>query len=387
MNIVSPISYHIPGQPICRKGCLSQSTPFYRAVHGTAQRIHDSTAMRLVHQTNKEITNALPLGPLHCELEQDALLLNKSGSSNILISKVSFDCLITEKSKKKRRDYLSFDLRIPGANPALSYDTMERLYGNQKEIYQTLRHFYQVGNSAHHKHGHRPKYSAKNPNQDQYIRHTEQMLAAYLALPQASQMLLNRLRAEIRGKYSNASIVKIYNIGLHMHSTKTCCAPCEFVLAGLMKERKSFGQKNKLGFFSNFERVCSISDDRLSVILSNRFQLLTTVTASQPDADHRKQPPYTEKTLKSRASIQPFDIFVKDPKTFTSIFEVVLQSHPKLPFFSNLTDKTVFISGSNATRGTKGTKTAVTKLRDREIPDQEIHLLPLLAQRAQDKKA
>lgn len=236
---------------IHRRGCACKMTPTYQVTstpEGERTRmIHEYSTMMLVHQTKDgRIKNSLRLGPLHHELEIDSLVLSRSGASNILLSKVSFDCLIVDASGQEKRAYVHFDLRIPGTNAkgktVLSSDMMAEMYGGKENLYAALKFFYQLGrstaNPSKHKHGHCPDYNPETSKHDQYILHTEQILAAYLALPKAAQMLFNRLTTEVRTLYPDASSIKIYNMGLHMHSTKTCCAPCEFVLVGLMQANK-----------------------------------------------------------------------------------------------------------------------------------------------------
>jgi hypothetical protein len=304
-------------------------------------------------------------------------MLQQSGSSNILLSKVSFDCLI----EKKFRDYLSFDLRIPEANtnqnPAFSYDLLENMYNGKKNLYETLKHFYELGRSCvnpeNHKHGHIPSYDPLSSKHDQYIRHTEQLLAAYLHLPTGANMLCNRLRTEIRAKYSNASHAKVYNMTLHMHSTKTCCAPCEYSLIGMMNNRTHY-YKNELqiGLIPNFIQACSIANERLTFTFPKRssFQVLTTVTASSPDADHRKQPKYIEKT-----SGNHYEIFVKEPSSTKQIFTTMLDSgysRLRFPNSSNLSDKTIGISGSSSSPGSPKTKEQIRTLRNSELNDLDV---------------
>jgi hypothetical protein len=253
--VINIVKEHFkPTELVNRKGCPCQLTSCCQISHFSKSRekcenvMQEFATMRLVHRTKTThiIKNSLSLNRIHHELEVDSLHLSKSGSSNILLSKVSFDCLIITKSEKKYRDYLSFDLRIPGANTeeetVFSYDMIEKAYNGKVNLYETLKHFYTFGrsiaNNEDHKHGHRPDYDSKSSKHDQYIRHTEQLLVAYLALPEAAKMLSNRLRLELRGKYADVNVVKVYNMGLHMHSTKTCCAPCEYSLIGLMNDNK-----------------------------------------------------------------------------------------------------------------------------------------------------
>jgi len=188
-------------------------------------------------------------------------------------------------------EYFVFDLRIPGANTTkesvFSYDRLIEGFYSREQLYSNLKRFYSLGkntvNPTDNKHGHKPLYDPKSSKHDQYILHTEQLLVAYLSTLQSAYMLRNRLRTEIRAKHPDVRQVKVYNMGLHMHSTKTCCAPCEYSLIGLMNRRER-------GFLPNFQKVCLEQNDLIKFCFpqKSKFSLLVTVTASEHDADHQK---------------------------------------------------------------------------------------------------
>ena len=395
--------YHVP-KAIPRCGCPSYVVPTCQIStprEGERREVtHKFALMVLTHYTKEgKIKNSLPLGPIHQELELESLALYSSGSSNILLSKMSFDCLITGASGETFRDYLCFDLKIPGVNGAkesvFSYDSIEATYGGKKNLYDTLKHFYDLGHQIAapngRGHGHHPDYDSTNSKHDQYIRHTEQLLVAYFALPEAAEMLCNRLRTEIRGKYPDASSVKVYNMGLHMQSTKTCCAPCEYSLVGLMNELNGFMLNGKpLGFLSNFKRICAVPNPQLLFTLPKKspFRLLVTVSASGADADHQKQPTYSRSRLAVRDLAIDYKISVKHEFVSRTIFTAMLDSgydaRRLLPSSaSTLIDKTIGISGSKATSGSYGTIEKTRKARDEEkkavavVMDKVAQMLPV----------
>ncbi|MES2273334.1 MAG: hypothetical protein V4487_04005, partial [Chlamydiota bacterium] len=173
-----------------RPGCPCQHISFYQ----TVQSVKDSrrnlsqqfTTMRLEHRSKTgRLKNVLDLNQIHSDLASDSLGLRHSGSSNILLSKVSFDCLISEPSREVRK-YLSFDLKIPGVNTdgesVFSYEFIEKAYGGKRNLYQAMQYFYHQGrnlaNPQDLQHGHDPDYNPNSSNHDQYIRHTEQLLVA-----------------------------------------------------------------------------------------------------------------------------------------------------------------------------------------------------------------
>lgn len=367
-------------------GCPRQLTPIRKTSTLPAGSripvIQDFATMVLLHAPKSgPLKNTLDLSPIHHQLKMDALYLTNSGASNILLSKVSFDCLIRDSSGKEIRDYITFDLKIPGVNnDAESVFTLEHIrdkYGSKDSLYSSLKHFYQLGrsivNPTDQQHGQKPAFDAQTSKHDQYIRHTEQWLVAYLALPEAATMLSNRLFAEIRGKYPEASSLKVYNMGLHMHSTKTCCAVCEYSLVGLMNERQGWLQNGKeRGFLSNFKQACSAPNDLMTITLPQHspFRLLVTVSAINTDAHHGKSPQYLQQSFNQSQSIPPFPIAVKHPaasnRIFTAYFDAGYdrRAFPSQPSLSHVT---VGISGSKETPGSPGTINRVRWVRQEEM--------------------
>jgi hypothetical protein len=255
---------------VCRNGCPSKLTPYYETSElpkdERTKLFRQYTTMRLVHPSkDKTIKYAYPLKPIHDELATTSLAVWKSGASNILLSRMSFECLIKTSSGKEIRDRICFPLKIERANTeensVLSYDMVVESYGSKENLYSAIERLFSKGralaNIEDHKHGHRPAYNPNLSKEDRFILHTEQLLAAFLLLPETAQMLCDQLRGAIRAENYKAVTVKVYNIGLHMHSTKTCCAPCEYALIGLMNEREGFMQNGQhLGFLHNFAKAC-----------------------------------------------------------------------------------------------------------------------------------
>lgn len=136
--------YYTPKFLIQRKGCPCELTPSCQTSISRAEahrkQIYKFVTMRLLHQTKQgKIKNFLSLKKLHLELELESLKLQGSGSSNILLGKVSFDCLLKGKIQSVR-EYLSFDLRIPQANtekqPVFSYEMIASMYGGKENLYE-----------------------------------------------------------------------------------------------------------------------------------------------------------------------------------------------------------------------------------------------------------
>lgn len=168
MNAIelSPRIYYEIKTPIERKGCPSVIVPSCQvsipsSLTGKRKELpYKQVTMRLIHATKKgNIKNSLSLKAIHLELETHSLMLQQSGSSNILLSQVSFDCLI----EGKIQSYISFDLRIPEATKksVFFYNLIESMYDGKKNLYEALKQFYNLGrsfaNPKNHKHGHTPK--------------------------------------------------------------------------------------------------------------------------------------------------------------------------------------------------------------------------------------
>ena len=109
-----------------RDGCPLNLTPYIRETVmpvGEQERrgvIHKYTTMQLSHLSRAGVEkNSLYLRDIHHDLEANFLSLEQPGrgASNILLSHVSFDCLITKADGSQVRKYISFDLRIPGQIP------------------------------------------------------------------------------------------------------------------------------------------------------------------------------------------------------------------------------------------------------------------------------
>ena len=106
-------------------------------------------------------------------------------------------------------------------------------------------------------------------------------------------------------------------MGLHMHSTKTCCAPCEYTLVGLMNDREGLIQDGvRIGFLENFRASSTEHRDfTFSLPEASDFKMLVTVTASEHDATHQKQPSYTAEQRERDSVLSAYKIFTKHPAT------------------------------------------------------------------------
>ena len=131
--------------------------------------------------------------------------------------------------------------------------------------------------------------------------------------------------------------------------------------------------RKQIGLFHNFTEFSKLPNERLSFTLPNHssFKLAVTVTSTQSDADHRKQPEYTSRNLSIRERVPSFEIDIKTLSTFQHIFTTMLDNKYEVRKLSPpfLSDITVAVSGSEATKGTSGTKRKVKETRETEIEE------------------
>ncbi len=312
---------------------------------------------------DKKVLSKLDLGPIHRELEADCLgITRQEGASNVLLARVSFNCEITE-AAQKIRDYLSFNLKIPGdEDGVLTSDKMQEVWKGREAFFKSIGHFYALGrtiaNPKGATHGPQPNYSRKDPTHDQFILHSEQIVVSYLASPESALMIKNYLKALIRGKYPGSTSAKVYNMGLHLHSKKTCCSACEYVLVGLMNSWDPV-----LGFLPKFVQACEQEGDTLSLRvpqipeLPGSFSILTTVTANEPDQTHRLAQERVYRRKDVALDSVPIDVIeVAAPLTARTIFTCVVNPHvPRSPLLHREIEGTVVISGSKKTKGSAST--------------------------------
>lgn len=332
------------------------------------------------YSSKGDVKSTLSFKKTHKKLLASSHPLNNSGSSNILLTEVGCDCTI-QTASDKLDTFVSFPLRIPGSGPGSSplffYDALASppYYQSKSTLYEAIEHFYCLGrsiaNPRNTKHGHTPDYSGENPRQDQYVRHTEQFLVAYLALPEAAEGLLRRLVTEVRANHPLATSIKLHNLSLSLASTKTCCSPCEYTLLGLMNERDGIIQQDTLlGLLPNLQIACETLQTTLPISLSRNhpLRLFTTVFATENDGDHIKTSPLEKTELGEKELPVPYDIATHDPFSSSHLFRVLVKEplpHHLQPV-SNLSDFSVIVSGSEKTPGSRSTRKKIIAERDCE---------------------
>ena len=284
-------SYFIykPVQSLNRDRCPCMLVPSYEIAEekedNCRKLITQYTTMRIVHfSKNQLMKNCLDLAPIHYDLFFHSIQVEQTGSSHLDYCKFSFNCMVSEREGGERANIV-FDLKIPktDSSDCFGTDSVLNKYGNCS-------------------------------GQDQFAQH----IIGYLVQLEASQVLVDRLRVGILNVYPNATIAKVYNIGLHLHTPKTFCTCCEYNVIGLMNLEEMFLEK--------FKKVARVAKDHLNFKFPVRssFNLICTVSANYRNADHRSIP----KFIKQRIDFQipTFDISVKNNRNRKYIYTTFFPS-------------------------------------------------------------
>lgn len=243
------------------------------------------------------------------------------GNMNFVVADITFRISTGNHKDDHQRTFITFPIKVPGK---IVYSMTHAIEDIQKHldninseqdakeyIYKLMKERYQKGHNiaGENRCGHIPQFEDVKGDA-QYTHHSEQALLNYLATPQAAEMLLNRLSAEIRAQdlSKHGDTVKIYSIILHLHSTKTPCGPCERSVIGVHHSAYRENTQEKKQFLlrlveetiirrkadKTFERYpiqftypkrCSRDgEDRMFY----GIEMTTTYTANTHDADHRK---------------------------------------------------------------------------------------------------
>lgn len=352
--------------------CQVTNTSEHTYPNGAVRRVAE---MVLQDHTRRFIS----LSKIHRDLENAHLPLHNSGSSNICLCRIGFNCQVNLIEGQTVTNYFSFDLKIPGDRNnqgVFSSDMMITLgaHGNMQGLHTAIGNYHGLGRPIANPnlvvHGNQPIFNlAQVPPNNVNLNlsltlHTEQMLVAYLDLPQAATMLKNRLITHIRGEFSNATSATIHAVGIHLSQNKTCCSACEYSLVGLM-------QSTQQGLIPNLRTACTVQDGRLVLQMNGLpnlapFPMVTTVTAKEPDAAHRALPQFSRTIqLIHQAPIRSI-IDLTVPATSQRIYTSILSPHnnANIPITPSQYDGSVAISGSLATAGSPGTIAATFNQRD-----------------------
>jgi len=119
--------------------------------------------------------------------------------------------------------------------------------------------------------GHLPKFDGSTGD-PQLVRHSEPAIYTWLSTDAGIDMLINRLADRLRSVYgvSAGANVRVRNVMLHMHSTRTPCGPCE---------RETVGIQNSHGAASFLGRLkAKLRGRRLQDVHGNPFSMLTFST-------------------------------------------------------------------------------------------------------------
>jgi hypothetical protein len=213
--------------------CPSKMTNAYKAKeeNDVDDIVYHYTSMCFEQKSYKDPNKTLgvfPLDYVHYDLQETVHLIGtEKESPNILAAKISFLCKIFFKKKPPITELVSFGLKCKdnkGSSLMLfSFDEMEKIYGNSKDMFACIGHFYKKGRESDSQtivHGHTPNFKVDESgklkkSQAQYVKHTEQLMVASLARPEVTESLAEKLEQKIRKKYIKGTHVKVYTMGVH----------------------------------------------------------------------------------------------------------------------------------------------------------------------------
>lgn len=318
---------------------------------------------------------------------------------NSIVANISFEIAIVDSTGNKKRDIITFPLKIPASLPAQCSTSRQTensqdisySYVKEKQSLQSLGELYRHGLTVvgGHSHGPAVDYSGKKRAQEQYIYHTEQILAAYLCKPEASTMLVNRLISEIRAKYSDldfGTTIKLYNSIISFHSNKTPCAPCEYVMVGLQNSYSIVTNR-----FTGFTRLLEQELDRRTEACTQNqpnnhlkfnypkrnkqnpdndetIQLFFLYTADETDAGHKvpvvpSDPLFNDNQPTYIATKSPS----KNPHIFLANYGKTLDEANLNSGQSDLSQRSVLVSGSTGTKQNKQKAEHAKELKNQEL--------------------
>lgn len=349
-----------------------------------------------------QFQNKIPLKSIHKEMEDCHHSLYNSGSKNIALCRMGFNCQVVMVGGQRVTKYFSFDLRFPsnGNSPVTIHPTHPNhfspdgivlvpealehasAYGGRQQLFNRIQAFNTLGrgicNPGNVKHGNQPNYNnignVKNVDLS-YIRHSEQMLVASLALPQSAQLLKNQISTLIRGEFSQALNATILGIGIHLNQNKTCCGACEYSLVGLMNNTHQ-------GLIPNLRNACINQQETLGLQIApaNTFRFISTVAAKENDATHNTNTTFNRQSSSVSSPLQTIIDMTQQTssqKVYTTIFYTHDQRNapPSPPSF----DGSTIISGSKVSKGTAGTIQASLALKNDSLDFSTLGIARLFA--------
>lgn len=321
----------------------------------------------------------LPIAPIHLRLSTAENWIRKEntaefGTQNLVAVDMSFEISWGNHTPNgnHRRDFITFPLRIPGKQ---FYTVSDAFVDQENDLvqrretgvnptnhtYRLMRERYTKGHNitGHNYCGYAPKFVDVQTDK-QYTHHSEQALYTYLATQDGVKMLTNRLTTEIRGRgiASPGDTIKIYAVGLHIHSTKTPCGPCERSTVGVQNSQWHVpGEKAQF-----LELFMGELENRSSAPLPNQQhsilnftypgqykgraphergpRMFTTYTANTHDKDHKAARP----SAQVRQALQ--DGRIRN-KVFVANYGFELNEDYLNAHEADLPHRTIFASASN----------------------------------------
>lgn len=310
----------------------------------------------LTHRSRKtnRLKASLKLDEIHHQLREVSSQMGVQQTGNIVVAAISFEIKINADGQSPF--FVTFPIKVPGKTIYSHSDAVSDI-GTEEQTRNVLKELYSYGRRLHldanQTHGHQPKYDGSKGDA-QYVNHSEQSMYAYLSTTDCANMLVQRLITTLRGKdlVAFGKQIKVYSATLHLHSSKTPCGACEYVMVGAQSHDSPIGlMKNLTAIFSEKTQPYTF------VLPQTNIGIFSTYTANQNDKDHRKLPTTqaanwrdfipTEIETRARALTLPY------PTPISSLFVYAanfggkeLHQHLKKDF----SEWTVFSSASKANR-------------------------------------
>ena len=231
------------------------------------------------------------------------------GAQNYVVAAITFEVSVGDRqADQHRRVGITFPIKVPSAEVYsftnacaavrrdLAEDPRRRPYNpsvdGRAETYAYMSSLFRRGQAKLGEYTCGPRNPAFRGGQGmaQAIRHSEQWLYMYLNTRTGVQELVSRLTTTIRGRglANYGDQVKVYSVGLHLHSTKTACGVCETSMVGMQNTQVDGQIVSFLSLLQNELRVRQAPASTLRFTHSprNGIHMYTSYTANQIDGHH-----------------------------------------------------------------------------------------------------
>lgn len=364
--VLSPITTPADG---CSRQYLRQTTEI-KQEHGGA-RLHAA----LVHHSRKtQIEKSrFVLSAVHAELRQALARMEQPQVGNIAAAAITFELKILRNDK---RLFYTIPIKVSGKPVFTISDTLNLGEDDLQSVLDDLKAMHTAGKQAHggHKHFQTPKYD-NTAGDAQLINHSEQPLYYYLKTEVGASTIVNRLIAELRGKdlIAFGEEIKVSNIAVHLHSTKTPCGPCETVIAGAQclgditqALKDAFIRRSYIKTNTN----ANISTSSESYHFSFPKKALRLVTSYSADTKDTHAAP-SNQTLGWRYNrlMSEIEINSSIQASYRNVYVVKFVDKPPIDDGREVSDYTIFSSASDSNKNVAKRKNEYKEVNDDSLSD------------------